>query len=278
MTDRERLRAEIAEKVTAYFRLEHAQDEFIPGKTRVQYGGRVFDERDIHSELISAIDELLGAVEGVDEPVARPHAPLVIGWQFSLLRYIRNGVVKLKQPLTNDRFGGQIDPGYRRSVRLLLHPCVARQVMAQHHLTGSQRHPIHRIDCHHGERSVVPDPDPPQSGGSAHSLDPHQAIDSNSALIGLLKCLFGSGAPNVERSVAIVSGLPPSGSSPLIGIIAADGLETVADGLRETDTDHPKRSKAPCLRSEDGHARLASDEHLTECVTVDIKVALCCLL
>ena len=48
MIERERLRAEIARKVTEFFRLEHEPDEFVPGQTRVQYAGRVFDERDMN--------------------------------------------------------------------------------------------------------------------------------------------------------------------------------------------------------------------------------------
>ncbi len=61
MTDRERLRAAIAQKVTEYFRMEHAQGEFIPGKTRVQYGGRVFDERDMNCMVAAVLDFWLTA-------------------------------------------------------------------------------------------------------------------------------------------------------------------------------------------------------------------------
>jgi len=56
VTDRQRLRADIAQKVTEYFRLEHAPGEFIPGQTRIQYGGRVFDESDMNRMVAAVLD------------------------------------------------------------------------------------------------------------------------------------------------------------------------------------------------------------------------------
>ena len=52
--------------------------------------------------------------------------------------------------------------------------------------------------------------------------------------------LVGRGTPGVEQSVVIVSGLPRSGTSMLMGMLAAGGLETVVDGIREADDDNPK--------------------------------------
>jgi CDP-6-deoxy-D-xylo-4-hexulose-3-dehydrase len=49
------LREEICERVTRYYHLRHASRPFVPGQTRVHYGGRVFDER----ELICAVDAAL---------------------------------------------------------------------------------------------------------------------------------------------------------------------------------------------------------------------------
>ena len=49
------LRKDIFDKVTDYYRLRHADRTFVPGKTRVQYAGRVFDEY----ELINAVDAAL---------------------------------------------------------------------------------------------------------------------------------------------------------------------------------------------------------------------------
>ena len=57
---------------------------------------------------------------------------------------------------------------------------------------------------------------------------------------GMLQRLFGGGTPGVEQSVVIVSGLPRSGTSMLRGRLAAGGLETVVDGIREADDDNPK--------------------------------------
>lgn len=51
----EALREEILEKVAEYYRLKHAPRGFKPGETRVQYAGRVFDEK----EMVQATDAVL---------------------------------------------------------------------------------------------------------------------------------------------------------------------------------------------------------------------------
>ena len=61
MTDSERLRAEIAQKVAEYFRLEHTPGPFLPHKTRVQYAGRVFDENDMTNMVDAVLDFWLTA-------------------------------------------------------------------------------------------------------------------------------------------------------------------------------------------------------------------------
>jgi hypothetical protein len=58
--------------------------------------------------------------------------------------------------------------------------------------------------------------------------------------VGFLSRLFGDGVPDVDHSVVVVSGLPRSGTSMLMGMLAAGGLETVVDGIREADDDNPK--------------------------------------
>ncbi len=55
-----------------------------------------------------------------------------------------------------------------------------------------------------------------------------------------LRRLFGGGPPGVDESVVVVSGLPRSGTSMLMGMISAGGLEEVVDGIREADDDNPK--------------------------------------
>ena len=59
------------------------------------------------------------------------------------------------------------------------------------------------------------------------------------SVTGLLRRLFGGGMLDVEQSVIIVSGLPRSGTSMLMGMIAAGGIETVVDDIREADDDNP---------------------------------------
>ncbi|MDR2775962.1 MAG: lipopolysaccharide biosynthesis protein RfbH [Tannerella sp.] len=53
--DLQSLRQEIITKTIEYYQLKFAQQKFIPGKTRVNYAGRVFDEK----ELINAINASL---------------------------------------------------------------------------------------------------------------------------------------------------------------------------------------------------------------------------
>ncbi|MDR1115531.1 MAG: lipopolysaccharide biosynthesis protein RfbH [Tannerella sp.] len=55
MEDIKSLRQEIIAKTVEYYQLKFAQKEFIPGKTRVNYAGRVFDEK----ELVNAVDASL---------------------------------------------------------------------------------------------------------------------------------------------------------------------------------------------------------------------------
>jgi len=49
------LRQEILGRVAEYYRLKHGDRTFVPGKTRVQYAGRVFDE----NELMHGVDAVL---------------------------------------------------------------------------------------------------------------------------------------------------------------------------------------------------------------------------
>ncbi|MBI3762202.1 MAG: lipopolysaccharide biosynthesis protein RfbH [Chloroflexi bacterium] len=55
MNDPESLRAEIFAKVTEYYEQAHAARTFVPGETRVQYAGRVWDER----EMVNMVDAVL---------------------------------------------------------------------------------------------------------------------------------------------------------------------------------------------------------------------------
>ncbi len=55
MDEKNRLREQIHSLVTTYFKEVHAGHAFVPGQERVQYGGRVYDER----ELIAAVDTCL---------------------------------------------------------------------------------------------------------------------------------------------------------------------------------------------------------------------------
>jgi CDP-6-deoxy-D-xylo-4-hexulose-3-dehydrase len=55
MTDHKTLRKEIISKTIEYYHARFSQSEFIPGKTRINYAGRVFDE----NELVNAVEASL---------------------------------------------------------------------------------------------------------------------------------------------------------------------------------------------------------------------------
>jgi CDP-6-deoxy-D-xylo-4-hexulose-3-dehydrase len=54
--EKDSLRREILEKVEAFYALAHARREWVPGKTRVNYAGRVFDARELR-EMTDAVLE-----------------------------------------------------------------------------------------------------------------------------------------------------------------------------------------------------------------------------
>jgi CDP-6-deoxy-D-xylo-4-hexulose-3-dehydrase len=55
MNSEQSLRDQIHQLVAAYYQQAHAAQSFVPGETRVQYGGRVYDEE----ELIAVVDACL---------------------------------------------------------------------------------------------------------------------------------------------------------------------------------------------------------------------------
>ena len=55
MQDHKQLRKEIISKTIEYHQARFSETEFIPGKSRVNYAGRVFDEK----ELINAVEASL---------------------------------------------------------------------------------------------------------------------------------------------------------------------------------------------------------------------------
>jgi CDP-4-dehydro-6-deoxyglucose reductase, E1 len=56
MTDFKQLRKEIIEKTIQYYEARFAQNEFIPGKSRVNYAGRVFDEKELCNAVEASLD------------------------------------------------------------------------------------------------------------------------------------------------------------------------------------------------------------------------------
>jgi CDP-4-dehydro-6-deoxyglucose reductase, E1 len=56
MTDLKQLRKEIIEKTIQYYEARFAQNEFVPGKSRVNYAGRVFDEKELCNAVEASLD------------------------------------------------------------------------------------------------------------------------------------------------------------------------------------------------------------------------------
>jgi CDP-6-deoxy-D-xylo-4-hexulose-3-dehydrase len=56
MSDHKQLRQEIIEKTIEYHQARFAPTEFIPGKSRVNYAGRVFDEKELTNAVHASLD------------------------------------------------------------------------------------------------------------------------------------------------------------------------------------------------------------------------------
>ena len=55
MSDTDSLKREIFEKISEFYSLEHGEQPFIPGQTKINYAGRVYDQR----EMITMVDAVL---------------------------------------------------------------------------------------------------------------------------------------------------------------------------------------------------------------------------
>jgi CDP-4-dehydro-6-deoxyglucose reductase, E1 len=56
MSDHKAIRKEIISKTIEYYQARFAQKEFIPGRTKVNYAGRVFDEKEIVNAIEASLD------------------------------------------------------------------------------------------------------------------------------------------------------------------------------------------------------------------------------
>ncbi len=61
MKEAEKVKKEIFNKVKEYYLLAHKKDEFAPGKSSIQYAGRVYDEKEMVNLVDSALDFWLTA-------------------------------------------------------------------------------------------------------------------------------------------------------------------------------------------------------------------------
>ena len=56
-----KIRNEILEKTKNYYKLKYQNEEFIPGQSKVNYAGRVFDEKELINLVDSSLDFWLTA-------------------------------------------------------------------------------------------------------------------------------------------------------------------------------------------------------------------------
>lgn len=61
MAEQQEIRHQILELVKAYYRSAHQKGPFVPGKTRITYSGRVYDEQEIMGLVASSLDFWLTA-------------------------------------------------------------------------------------------------------------------------------------------------------------------------------------------------------------------------
>ncbi|HAJ05008.1 MAG TPA: lipopolysaccharide biosynthesis protein RfbH [Chloroflexi bacterium] len=61
MTNKDQLKSEIMQKITQYYLDQHADQEFIPGVSRVKYAGRVFDDIEMQMMVSAVLDFWLTA-------------------------------------------------------------------------------------------------------------------------------------------------------------------------------------------------------------------------
>ena len=107
MSDSEDLRRSIMAQVADYYRQVHEENDFVPGITRVQYAGRVFDERELQNMVGSVLDfwltagpeaerfeKQLGRVLGVREvvPVNAGSSANLVAVTALCSRRLRNGL------------------------------------------------------------------------------------------------------------------------------------------------------------------------------------------
>jgi CDP-6-deoxy-D-xylo-4-hexulose-3-dehydrase len=107
MSDSEDLRRSIMAQVADYYRQVHEENDFVPGKTRVQYAGRVFDERELQNMVGSALDfwltagpeaerfeQKLGGILGVREviPVNAGSSANLVAVSALCSKRLRNGL------------------------------------------------------------------------------------------------------------------------------------------------------------------------------------------
>ncbi len=78
------------------------------------------DQRDIHAEFAVALEELLGTVEGIDNPAARPLMPRRQLIFSGLFRHHRNIRRQRAQAGCNQRMRRHVGSGERRGISLLL--------------------------------------------------------------------------------------------------------------------------------------------------------------
>ncbi len=113
----------------------------------------VFDQGNVHGEFAVAVDELLGAVQGVDQPKSLRHGRYAAGGR-RLLGNHGNGGRELRERRKNDRLGPLICRGDRRGIGLVSHFKICR-IDLENGLPCRPRHRQHLFEKFSAARNRI---------------------------------------------------------------------------------------------------------------------------
>ncbi len=108
--EEKKLRDQILEKVSQYYRLRHERKEFVPGKSKVPYAGRVFDDLEMRAAASTILDFFLTYGEE-GEKFEQQFAEMV-GVKFCTITNSGSSANLIAvASLCSDMYGTQLEPG-----------------------------------------------------------------------------------------------------------------------------------------------------------------------
>jgi len=106
----DQLKEEIFQKIKDFYELKHKHQEFIPGKTKVNYAGRIYDER----EMIAAVDSILDfwlTLKDKDEAFCKKFSELLGVRHTLLVNSGSSGNLLAVAALRSNQFSRQLKQG-----------------------------------------------------------------------------------------------------------------------------------------------------------------------